>query len=426
MKEKKETKSKKVKKTVKFDKLKNLTKSKKVISKEKAAPEKKSASFSLVEMIVAVIAVALVVSVLSGYLVFKNYNYISSKATDEVSSKDLTNFINVYKELKEKYVEDIKDEELINAAIDGMLDYLDVYTDYLDKDTTTDLQDRLNGEYKGIGVEISSNTEGNVYIVNVFEDTPAEKAGLKAGDVIIEINGASMLGKTPAEVAATIKSSSVSSIELIYERDDKENKVTIILSSIIIPNVEYEVLENNTGYIKLSTFSNTSYSQMKSALENLQEQKIDSLIIDVRDNTGGYLDAAKNIADLFIEKGKVIYQLKYRDDTIKKYTAKTSDKTEFPIVVLINEASASASEILAGALKETYGAKLIGAKSFGKGTVQETEVLSNGSMIKYTSAYWLTPKGNSINGIGIEPDILVKNTKTGVDAQLNAAKEALK
>lgn len=394
--------------------------------KEILKPEKKTVSFSLIEMIVVVVVVALVVSVLSGYLVFKNYNYISSQATDQDTSKELTEFINIFKELKEKYVEDVKDEELIDAAIDGMLDYLDVYTDYLDKDTTTDLQDRLNGQYKGIGVEISSNQDGNVYIANVFEDTPAEKAGLKSGDIILAINGDSMLGKTPSEVAATIKGSNVASITLKYERSGKENTVEINLETVFIPNVESKVLENNVGYLKLGTFSSTSYSQMKNGLEELQNENIKSLIIDLRNNTGGYLDSAKSISDLFIEKGQIIYQLKYKSGSIKKYTAKTTDKTTFPIVVLINEGSASASEILAAALKETYGAKLVGAKSFGKGTVQETETLSNGSMIKYTSAYWLTPSGKSINGVGLEPDVLVVEKSDSVDDQLNAAIEALK
>ncbi len=416
-------KEKKDKKNIKSKRIKIFKKKNdKVIKKT----EKRTATFSLTEMIVVVVVVALVVSILSGYLVFKNYGYILGQTVKENDSTELTEFINIYKELKEKYVEDVDSDELIDAAIDGMLNYLDVYTDYLDKDTTTNLQDRLNGEYKGIGIEISNNTEGNVYIVNVFEDTPAEEAGLKSGDVITSINGESVLGKTSSEVASAIKESSETLIKLTYKRNNVENTVNINLSNIIIPSVNYEVLENKIGYVKLTTFSSTSYTQVKDALSKLNQEKITSLVVDLRDNTGGYLESAKNISDLFIEKGKVIYRLKYKDGTVKKFYSKTAAKTSYPIVVLINESSASAAEILAAALKETYGATLVGAKSFGKGTVQETEILSNGSMIKYTSAYWLTPKGNSINKIGLDPDILVSNSNTNTDDQLKAAIEALK
>lgn len=417
MKEKKENKNIKSKKIKIFKK-----KNDKVIKKT----EKRTATFSLTEMIVVVVVVALVVSILSGYLVFKNYGYILEQTVKENDSSELTEFINIYKELKEKYVEDVDSDELIDAAIDGMLNYLDVYTDYLDKDTTTNLQDRLNGEYKGIGVEISNNTDGNVYIVNIFENTPAEAAGLKSGDVITAINGESVLGKTSSDVASAIKESSETLIKLTYKRNNVETTVNINLSNIIIPSVNHEVLEGKIGYVKLSTFSSTSYTQVKEALNKLGQDKITSLIVDLRDNTGGYLESAKNISDLFIEKDKVIYRLKYKDGTVKKFYSKTAAKTSYPIVVLINESSASAAEILAAALKETYGATLVGAKSFGKGTVQETEILSNGSMIKYTSAYWLTPKGNSINKIGLDPDILVSNTSTNTDDQLKAAIEALK
>ena len=417
-----------MKETEKKPRIKRNTKPKEVkktIKEQKNEPEKRVASFSLVEMIVIVVIVSLAVSVLSGYLVFKNYNYISSQTNNKENYNELNEFVKVYNELKEKYIEDIDKDKLINSAIDGMLNYLDIYTDYLDEDTTLDLQDRLNGEYKGIGVEISNNTDNNVVIVTVFDKTPASKAGLKVGDVIVSINGENMLGKTSSEVASTIKGSSVKEINLTYQRDGEEKEVKIVLSNVIIPSVEYETFENEIGYIKITTFSSTTYSQMKDALKELEDKKIKSLIVDVRNNSGGYLSTAKSVADLFLDKDEVIYQLKYKNETVKKYTSKTPDKTTYPIVVLINEGSASASEILAAALKESYGAKLIGTKSFGKGTVQETEILSTGSMIKYTSAYWLTPDGNSINKVGLEPDEVVKNTPDN-DEQLERAKEALK
>ena len=415
---------------------KKKTSTKKIAKKETVNetiiknPEKRVLTFSLVEMIVVVIIVSLVVSVFTGFLVFRNYKYFSNITNSEKSiittDNELDEFINLYNELKNKYVEDVKGKDLIEAATKGMFDYLDAYTNYLDQDSTVDLQDRLNGEYRGIGVEITNNDQGFVEIVNVFPNTPAEEVGLKPGDLIISINGESMVGKTSSDVANTIKGNNkLKYIELVYERNEKVETVKIDVSKVIIPSVETEVLENNIGYLKLSTFSNTTYSQVKTSLEELEKNNIKSLIIDLRNNTGGYLYAAKDISELFISKGKVIYQLKYKDGSIEKFASNTNPKRNYKIVVLVNENSASASEILTLALKESYGATIVGKRTFGKGTVQDTSILSSGSMIKYTSAYWLSPSGESINGIGIEPDIIVELTETG-DAQLDKAIEAIK
>lgn len=413
--------------------LKNKKVGKKVIKRVKKEikniPEKRTLNFSLVEMVVIIIIVSLIVSVFSGFLVFKNYSYfsnITSQPIKNTGDKKLNEFIELYKELKSKYVEDIKDDELIDAATKGMFDYLDIYTNYLDQDTTIDLQDRLNGEYKGIGVEITNNEEGFVEIVTVFPNTPAEEVGLRPKDCIISINGESMIGKTSSDVANTIKgNSSLKYITLVYRRDGKDKEVKIDVSKVIIPSVESKVLESNIGYLKLTTFSNTTFNQVKDELESLEKNNIKSLIIDLRNNTGGYLNAARDISELFVGKGKVIYQLKYKDGRIEKVESISSNNRNYKIVVLINEGSASASEILALALKENYGATLVGKRSFGKGTVQDTSILSNGSMIKYTSAYWLSPSGKSINGVGIEPDIIVDLKEKG-DTQLDKAIEILK
>lgn len=409
---------------------KTLRKTVKRIEKDvKSVPEKRTLNFSLVEMIVIIIIVSIIVSVFSGFLVFKNYNYfsnITSQSSRTTNSKELKEFIELYEELKNKYVEDINGNELIDAATKGMFDYLDIYTNYLDKNTTTDLQDRLNGEYKGIGVEITNNEEGFVEIVTVFPNTPAEEVGLKPKDYIISINGESMIGKSSSDVANTIKgNTSLEYITLIYRRNGKDKEVKIDVSKVVIPSVESKILEGNIGYLKLSTFSNTTYSQVKTNLNKLEENNIKSLIIDLRDNTGGYLQAARDISELFVNKGKIIYQLKYKDGRIEKIESISSNNRNYKVVVLINEGSASASEILALALKESYGATLIGKRSFGKGTVQDTSILSNGSMIKYTSAYWLSPSGESINGVGIEPDIIVES-KEKKDSILDKAIETLK
>ena len=420
---------KKVKKTTK-----KVVKKKAVKKEEKpleinTTGEKRVLTFSLVEMIVIVIIVSIIVSVFSGFLVFRNYGHFSNITNvpgTKVENEELKEFIELYNDLKDKYVEDVDGKKLIEAATKGMFDYLDVYTNYIDQETTVDVQDRLNGEYKGIGVEIANNDSGFVEIKTIFPNTPAEEVGLKPGDLIISINGESMIGKTSADVANTIKGNpNVKFITLVYRRNNKDETVKIDISKVIIPSVESKMLEGNIGYIKLSTFSNTTYNQVKTSLEELEKKNMKSLIIDVRDNSGGYLNSAKDISELFLKKGKIIYQLKYRDGNIEKVYSTKDNTRDYKVVVLTNEFSASASEILAIALKESYGATLVGKKTFGKGTVQDTDILSNGSMVKYTSAYWLSPNGNSINNFGIDPDIEVDLKETG-DSQLDKAIETLK
>ena len=423
----------------KIDEEKKVTKKKvtkkKIIKKEEkpleinTTGEKRVLTFSLVEMIVIVIIVSLVVSVFTGFLVFRNHRYfsnISNITSNKTENEELDEFIKLYNDLKDKYVEDVDGKKLIEAATKGMFDYLDIYTSYIDQDTTVDVQDRLNGEYKGIGVEITANEAGFVEIVTVFPNTPAEEVGLKKGDLIISINGESMVGKTASDVANTIKGNpNVEFITLIYRRNSKDETVKIDISKVIIPSVESKMLEGNIGYIDLSTFSNTTYDQVKTSLEKLESNGMKSLIIDVRGNSGGYLNSAKDISELFLKKGKIIYQLKYRDGSIEKVSSMSNSNRNYKVVVLVDEFSASASEILALALKESYGATIVGKKTYGKGTVQDTDILSNGSMIKFTSAYWLSPNGNSINNLGIEPDVEVELKETG-DTQLDKAIETLK
>ena len=425
-----EVKEKKSKKINNNDKLKKESKTarkertKRTVNTKK--DEKRVLSFSLIEMIIIIIVVSLVVSVVSGYLVFKNYSFISKQTSYIGSFSELDEFVNVYEEVLKKYYKEIDKEKIIDSAINGMLSYLDQYTSYIDEESTEELQTRLDGEYKGIGVEISQNNNGQVVIVGIFEGSPADDAGLKPGDILISIDGETLSGKTSGDVATMIKGSKKEKITLRYLREE-ENETVVFLNHVIIPSVNSKIYEDNIGYIGIDTFSATTYSQVKEAKEELESKNINSLIIDVRNNTGGYLTAAKSISDLFIEKGKILYQLKYKDGKVEKYEATTNGFTNYKIVVLINGASASASEILTSALKESYGATVVGTKSYGKGTIQETGTLTSGAMIKYTSAYWLTPNGNSINEVGIEPDIEIETaSESSDDNQLQKAIEILK
>lgn len=384
---------------------------------------KKSVEFSLIEVIIIVLITGVAVSVASGIIVYNNYdklNYGTITYNDE-----LDEFVDNYNKIINNYVKEVDKTELIEAAISGMYDYLgDEYSVYLNKEDTSDLNEQLIGEYTGVGIEIMTiideeNNTQYVEIHRVFENSPAEEAGLKEGDIITKVDGVEM--NAADQVANTIKNGNKESYEITYIRDGKENTLTLTRKRVLINSVSGETYDN-VGYIKVETFSATTVSQMKKIIDGF-DSSITSLVIDLRDNTGGYLDTAYDVSDLFLEKGKVVYQLKDRNNKITKYEAKSGVYRRFnKIVVLVNENSASASEILALALRESAGATIVGNRSYGKGTVQETGSLSSGSMIKYTISYWLSPNGNSINKIGIEPDLKVVDVERQLDEAIKAAK----
>lgn len=383
---------------------------------------KKSAEFNLVEVIVIILITGIIVSVTSGLIVFKNYDKLSLIGSD--SSSNISEFKKAYNHIVNSYVKEVDKEKLIDAAINGMYTFLnDEYSIYMDKDTTESLEQRLDGEYTGIGIEITVNkNDGKIIISKVFSDSPASVAGLKVGDQLIALDDVTLEGKDNTYVSETIKNSKSDIFKIKYLRDKKEYEVNLKRKIITIDSViskEYD----NIGYIQIQTFSATTSKQVKNKINNFSSN-IDSIIIDVRNNTGGYLSAAYEIADYFISKGKAIYQLKDKNNKISKYNAKDGVLKSFKgISVLINEYSASASEVLTLALKESANATIIGIKSYGKGTVQEKDVLSSGAMVKYTTAYWLSPNGNSINGIGINPDVEVKDREEQLNTAINLLKK---
>lgn len=406
-----------------------MEKKTKVVKSKKT--NKRSASFSLLEVIVIVIMTALVVGVSSSLIVYKNYNKINSDYNND-NKEEIDKFIEAYNNILDSYVEKVDGSDLIDEAIKAMYEHLgDPYTSYLDKTTTDTLEEQLNGEYQGIGIEISKEyPTGYILVIDVFKNSPADEAGLKPGDLISSVNGENTATKSAEEVSNLIKGSQSENVKIGYIRDDDEKITTVVVRNVIIPSVQSENFDG-VGYIYIETFSNTTYSQFKEALKDLENEKIKSLIIDVRDNTGGYLDAATEIAELFIEKGKIIYQLEKQGEIYRVYKDETEEKRNYEVAILINSNSASASEILAAALKESYGAKLIGKISYGKGTVQETEKLDNGEMLKYTTAYWLTPNGMKINNVGLVPDIEVDpedydTYSYEVDTQLQKAIQTVK
>lgn len=377
---------------------------------------KKSLEFSLVEVIIIILITTALVSVCSGFIVFRNYDKLKplTKTNDDRSSNEI---IDSYNQIVNKYIEKVDKEKLIDAAIAGMYSLLeDEYSIYIDKEVNESLQEQLVGTYSGIGIEITMNEKNQILVNRVFEDSPAEKAGLKPGDILTELDGVDLSDKNSAYVSETIKGSDKQTFKLSYKRDSKEYNIDITRSLVSIDSVtsrEY----GNVGYLKIDTFSAPTYNQVVNALDKYGSN-IKSIVVDLRDNTGGYLDIANSVSELFLEKGKIIYKLKDRDNKITEHKSKTGVHRKFDkIVVIINANSASASEILTLALKESANAKVVGINSYGKGTVQETQQLSSGAMVKYTTSYWLSPNGNSINKIGIKPDVKIEN----VDKQLEEA-----
>lgn len=386
--------------------------------------KKNKKEFGLLNIIIVIIITSIVTSLTTGLIIYNNKN-----ANDINNDNSLIEFVEAYKSILNNYYTDVDKNKLIDEAIKGMLNYLgDDYTTYLNSSDTSELSEKLAGKYQGIGVEL---IEGNK-INKIFEDSPAEECGLQVGDIIVKVNDKDVKTYTANEIASEIKSIKDNKFSLTVNRGEEEISFELSLKELNIPAIEAKVIENNEkriGYIYISTFSNTVYEQFNNKLKELEESHIDSLIIDVRNNTGGYLKAATDIASLFLEKGKVIYSL---DSKNKKETYKdeTAESRNYQISVLINESSASASEILTAALKESYNAILIGKKSYGKGKVQQTASLKDGSMYKYTSAEWLTPNGVCIDKKGINPDYEIdlqinEETNEVVDTQLQKAIELL-
>lgn len=361
--------------------------------------------------VLIIIAVTSIVSALTTGIIMYNNSKITNKVSYSDLSKDeeLNQFLEVYASIISEYYEDINKEELLEKAIAAMLNYLgDDYTTYMDEEETKELATKLSGEYQGIGISVKSNETNIKEITEVFENTPASRAGILPGDIIVGYNNNDVNAKSSEEVINLIKANK-ETFTLKLKRGEEFIIVTLKNENIIYPSISYKVIENTSiGYIQISTFSKTLEEQMKKALTKLENAGITSLIIDVRDNTGGYLDAANAVASKFLEEGKRIYSLNYKDE-ITHYTDKTKEHREYPIVVLVNEHTASAAEILAAALKDSYGATLVGNTTYGKGKVQQTKDLNTGTMIKYTSALWLVPSGGCIDKVGLKPDYLVTN-----------------
>lgn len=390
------------------------------------------------------LAILAVVSMIIGSVItiaIKDFDVakVNTNKTEVSYSKTKKGFDSLYETydtIMSEYYKDVDSDKLIEGAINGMLESLDdEHTMYFDKKSKEEFDSELSGNYYGIGAQIQLTSDETIKITKVFDDSPAKKAGLKEEDVFVSVDGTSVKGKSATEVANMLKSDSVKTSTIVVKRNDKELTFKVTKENITLFSVSSEMLDNNgknVGYLSVSIFGQKTYSQFKDALTKLEKQDMDSLIIDLRGNTGGYLSTVTNMLEEFIDKWNVIYQIQSSSGVKQYKTVKASEK-KYKIVVLIDGGSASASEIMSAAMKEVYGATLVGQTTYGKGTVQTTKNLSNGSMIKYTIEKWLTPSGKNIDKEGIKPDYEVelgdsyKNNPTKEnDAQLQKALDLLK
>lgn len=339
-------------------------------------------------------------------------------------------FLSVIGLIKTQSLHDIDTPSLIQGATAGVVDSLDdPYSKYLDKDTWQELKIRLEAKFGGIGVYISQDDQGRLKIVAPIKGTPAFEAGIEHGDIIIAINGESTASMTQDEAANLMRGDPGTQLLLTVfrESDGLEHNFKIIREIINVPSVEDQVLEDNIpiGYIRLNQFHAQSPQEMADSINRLtDEHDIEGLILDLRFNGGGDFDSAISIAGIFLDGNEVVKVVDGRGAE-KVYRA-SAGKTDIPLVVLVNSDSASASEILAGALQDNKRALLVGEKTYGKGLVQTVYPLRDGGALKLTTQKYYTPKGTDINEIGINPDYEVENTDQEQDLQLKKAIEVLK
>ena len=377
-------------------------------------------SITIFSLLLGVLACFSVLTILN-----KGKNYF-------VLSKELAKFVDAYDAIVNNYYKEVDKDKLVESAINGMVSSVgDEYTSYSDKDVTDNFNEAVNGKYMGIGALIMKS-ENDLVIYKVFEDSPSYKAGLKDGDIILKLDDKDTKDMSVNDIASIVKNDDNKEVKLLVKRGEENLDITIVKDMVELPVVSGKVINHNDkkiGYISLSIFSSVASEQFNKQLVKLEKEGISGLVIDVRGNSGGYLTTVTDIASYFLKKGDIIYKLEVNDKvTVRK--DKTKESRDYPVAVLIDKNSASASEILASSIKESYNGYVVGTNSYGKGTVQQTLVLSDGSMIKYTIEKWLTPLGNWINEEGVVPTNYVElsseylnNPVFENDNQLNKALE---
>jgi len=357
----------------------------------------------------------LVFGIFVGISVSLTSSVMADKKTEESAGlplNELRNFSDIFARIKTDYVEDVDDKTLLEYAIRGMLSGLDPHSTYLNPDEYKELKIGTTGKFGGLGIQVGME-DGFVKVISPIDDTPAFRAGLEAGDLIIRLNEKSVKGMTLNDAVKIMRGDPGTDIKLtvIREGADKPLPFTVTRAIISVKSVKSRILEPDFGYIRISNFQSKTARDLVSEVSSLKKEnkkELKGLVLDLRNNPGGVLSAAADVSDAFINDGKLVFTKGRIDNSRFEFNAKPGDiMNGLPVVVLINGGSASASEIVAGALQDHHRAVIMGSKSFGKGSVQTIQELRSGGAVKITTARYFTPSGRSIQGEGITPDIIL-------------------
>lgn len=354
-------------------------------------------------------------------LVFPNIAMAETQL-DNNDDVDIRLLLEVYSYIKQEYPLEYSDSHIIEGALKGMLESLDPHSSYYNIEESEDLLKQLTGSFSGIGIYIEEK-EGYINVRDIIKGQPAELAGVEKDDLIIKIDNKDIANMPLNQVSKLIQGPIGTTVKLNIKRGAKLLDIDVKRAVVSVSPVEYEIIDEKIGYIEIAEFTKGVTKEVEKALKELDKKDIKKIILDVRGNPGGLLTEVVSMADLFIEKGPIVH-IKQNNKALTTHVS-TLEKPKYDIVVLTNKNSASASEILAGAVKERKAGKVVGTTTYGKGTVQSIITLDNGSIIKMTTAEYLLPNKTSINGKGVEPDIKVENTEKE-DLQLKKAIEILK
>lgn len=358
--------------------------------------------------------------ILLGLTLAIGHSVYALKDDQQIPFEDLQAFTEVFAKIKSDYVETVDDRELVENAIRGMLNGLDPHSSYLNTSEFSDLKIGTTGQFGGLGIEVGMEN-GFVKVISPIDDTPASRAGIQASDLIIKLDDKSVKGMTLNDAVKVMRGAPNTDIVLTVAREGESKPLifTITREIIRVKSVKNRILEPGFGYVRITNFQSRTTADLLKAISDLQaDQPLEGLILDLRNNPGGVLNGAVGVSDAFIDSGLIVYTEGRINDSSHRYTATPGDSLNgAPLVVLINGGSASASEIVAGAMQDHKRAIIVGTKSFGKGSVQTIQELHNGSAVKLTTARYYTPKGRSIQAKGIEPDIQLSTLKISSDAE---------
>ena len=333
---------------------------------------------------------------------------------NQIPAEKIDQFVDIYKRIKEQYVDDIDDVELFNYAIKGMVTGLDPHSSFLSSDDFNELKVGTTGKFGGLGIEITTE-DGFVKVISPIDDTPASRAGIKSGDMIIKVGEKSLKDMNINDAVKLMRGKPGTEIQITVFRKKTQKTIIFDITRQIITakGIKSNIFENNIGYVRLASFQSNSTNDLKGEVYKLKKSsgnKLTGLILDLRNNPGGVLGSAVGVTDLFLQEGKIVYTKGRAANSQLEYFATPQDILDgLPLLIMVNEGSASASEIVAGALQDNKRATIVGEKSYGKASVQTIQELNDGSALKLTTARYYTPLGRNIHTLGISPDILLKS-----------------